>query len=426
MATVQTQIRSEVRSEASGPALRISVWGHVLIFLAAFLLFLSRRPDAILNAQFFAEDGKIWYQHAYESGLGCLLIPDGGYLHTASRLIALVSLLLPLAYAPLWMNLCALTLQILPVNLFLSSRFSAVDLRLRFCCAALYVGLPNSSEIDANITTLQWHLALLAVLVLLAKPTASKLWAIFDFVVLVLLSLDGPNGILLIPLAAILWWKRRDAQSLARFVSLLPGAIIQLAVMHSAVRNVGSNGATVGRLIRIVVRQVFLAALVGADNHAIHHMQRYLVWATVGAILGLGVVAYALVRAPLEVKLFVLFGAGVFAAALKAPLITGKGPEWEFAFLVAAGCRYWFLPMLSFLAALIWIAAERNNPAILRGATIIALLLTPIGVYKNWRYEPFADLHFSQYVEQFKNAAPGTRVKIPINPPGWEMELVKR
>src|SRR5438874_2102822 len=66
-------------------------------------------------------------------------------------------------------------------QLLLVLRFSAIDLRLRFCCAALYVGLPNSAEIDANITTLQWHLALLAMIVLLAKPMASKLWMVFDF-----------------------------------------------------------------------------------------------------------------------------------------------------------------------------------------------------------------------------------------------------
>src|SRR5438105_8006270 len=182
MAVIQPHARYEVANDVSGPAtLKVEAWGHVLIFLIAFGLFLSRRPDAILNAQFFAEDGRIWYQHAYQYGLKCLLIPDGGYLHTVSRLIALVSLLVPLAYAPLLMNLCAMALQILPINFFLFSRFSSIDLRLRFCCAALYVGLPNSAEIDANITTLQWHLALLAMIVLLAKPMASKLWMVFDF-----------------------------------------------------------------------------------------------------------------------------------------------------------------------------------------------------------------------------------------------------
>lgn len=404
---------------------RIRAWGHSLVFGAAFVLFLSRRPDAILNAQFFAEDGKIWYAHAYQYGLRCLLIPDGGYLHTVSRLIALVSLLVPLAYAPLLMNLCAMALQILPINFFLSSRFSAIDVRLRFCCAALYVGLPNSAEIDANITTLQWHLALLAVLVLLSKPVESKVWMVVDFTVLVLLSLDGPNGFLLIPLAAILWWKRRDPQSLVRLVAIVPGAMVQLAVMNSAARAMAGNGATLERLIRILARRVFLSALVGGDNHGIHHMRRYLVGSAIIVILGIGAVVHAVLRAQLELKLFVLFGAAVLAAALKAPLI-GEYPQWELAFQIAAGCRYWFFPMLSFLAALIWIVTEAKNPNWLRAATLMVLLLMPIGIYKDWRYQPFVDLTFEKYVEEFKTATPGTVVRIPVNPPGWQMELVKR
>jgi hypothetical protein len=49
---------------------------HVIVFLSAFLLIFSRRPDAVLNAQFFAEDGQRWFADAYQMGFRCLLIPD--------------------------------------------------------------------------------------------------------------------------------------------------------------------------------------------------------------------------------------------------------------------------------------------------------------------------------------------------------------
>jgi hypothetical protein len=49
---------------------------HVIVFLFAFLLIFSRRPDAILNAQFFAEDGQRWFADAYQRGWHCLVIPD--------------------------------------------------------------------------------------------------------------------------------------------------------------------------------------------------------------------------------------------------------------------------------------------------------------------------------------------------------------
>src|SRR5438552_16115464 len=46
---------------------------HVVILIAAFLIVFSRRPDAILNAQFFAEDGPRWYADAYQFGVRSLL-----------------------------------------------------------------------------------------------------------------------------------------------------------------------------------------------------------------------------------------------------------------------------------------------------------------------------------------------------------------
>jgi hypothetical protein len=49
---------------------------HPIVFLSGFLLIFSRRPDAVSNAQFFAEDGQRWFADAYQLGLRCLLIPD--------------------------------------------------------------------------------------------------------------------------------------------------------------------------------------------------------------------------------------------------------------------------------------------------------------------------------------------------------------
>jgi len=34
---------------------------QVCIFMTAFAILISRRPDALFDAQFWAEDGKYWY-----------------------------------------------------------------------------------------------------------------------------------------------------------------------------------------------------------------------------------------------------------------------------------------------------------------------------------------------------------------------------
>jgi hypothetical protein len=182
---------------------------HLLVFLTAAAIVVSRRPDALFNAQFFAEDGAVWFPDAYNFGFRCLVLTNGGYLHTLTRLIALLSVLFPFIAAPVVMNLCALFVQVLPANLFLSDRFSQIPMVWRLLWAFLYVALPDSFEIDANITTIQWHLALTACLVLFALPAKSWGWRVFDIATLVLISVDGPLGILLVPVAATLWWIRR-------------------------------------------------------------------------------------------------------------------------------------------------------------------------------------------------------------------------
>src|SRR5262245_30502970 len=165
---------------------------HAGLFFVCLLILYSRRPDAVLNAQFYAEDGARWYRDAYEWGWRCLLIPETGYLQTLSRLIALFALLFPFASAPLVMNLFALSIQILPVNLFLSRRFTGVPLFARLTGSLLYLGLPNSIEIHANTTNIQWHLGLVCVLILLGKTGQSKLWNVTDVCALVLLAFDSP------------------------------------------------------------------------------------------------------------------------------------------------------------------------------------------------------------------------------------------
>ena len=403
---------------------------QALIFLAAFLLMVSRRPDAVLHAQFFAEDGKFWYADAYHFGLRCLLMPESGYLHTLSRSIALVSVLFPLSLAPLVMNLFAIVVQILPVNLFLSSRFSAIPFSTRLLGSFIYIALPNSFEVDANITTIQWHLALVALLVLFSQIDTGRASRFLGYAALLFISVDGPLGILLVPVAALVHWKRRTDQSLLSLSLLIPGSLLQLLVIvlsHS--RRVAGNGVNFYRLLSILGRQVFLSALVGsktvaalviADSPFLFPLEVF------SAFLGVTIVIYAVRYAPLELKLFFCFAISIVAVSLVHPIATtlGRRAQWEMLQIPGIGVRYYFFPMLAFLAALFWIA-EKSKTAILRYAAIGILFLLPIGVFRDWVYPPFADLHFQVFVDQFNRAAPGTMVTIPVNP-DWQMQLTKR
>lgn len=404
------------------------------LFLTGFLIIFSRRPDAILNAQFWAEDGQRWYADAYQFGLRCLLIPDelGGYFHSASRLAALVSLIFPLSLAPLVMNLCAIAVQILPASIFLSSRFSNIAVWKRLAAAFVYFALPNTYEVNANATTIQWHLGLLACMVLLAPSTRSWKWHVFDGIALVLISLDSPVGVVLLPVAAVMWWMRRTRASAISLGLLLPGAVIQgLTVLLSRARPVAPNGANWHRLISILGGQIFLSPLLGNRTlirMAWRHFPDYIfARETFAFVLGMAILFYVLRYAPAELKLFVLFGFTILALSLARP-IPGilPLPQWELMSFPGHGNRYYFLPSVSFLAGLAWIAdSAAKAPRWIAG---LLLLLLPLGIYRDWRYPQFTDLHFREYASEFESSPPGTKIAIPLNPVNaahWTMELTK-
>jgi len=408
---------------------------QVLIFLIAFAIVYLRRPDALTNAQFYAEDGAVWYPQAYQFGVRSFLIPVAGYLHALIRSAALFSLLFPFSQAPLVMNLCAIVVQILPVNVFLSSRFSRISFRMRLLGAFLYMALPNSYEIHANITNVQWHLVLLACLLLLARPAEGMAWKIFDGAVLILTPLSSPIGILLVPVAAVLWWRDRAPQRAAAAAFLIPGAVIEgiTILFHLHTRQLGNlaagglvsseNGATIARLVHILGRQIFLASLVGLNTQNMFSEASFI--GIAAAAVGLTVLAYALWRGPVEIKLFILFALTALAVALISPLAGPPDlPQWEWL-CQGAGNRYYFLPMLAFLASLFWLIGYPRAPQNLRYLGLILLLLLPVGIFQDWQFPAFRDYQFQRYADQFDRARSGDKLTIPINP-GLSMNIIKR
>ena len=142
--------------------------------------------------------------------------------------------------------------------------------------------------------------------------------------------------------------------------------------------------------------------------------------------LGLVALTYAVVRAPVELKLFIGFSFAVLALALIRPLAGSPDqPQWKWLYFPGTSNRYFYLPILAFLCALLWIAA-RAKPRTIRYTAAVLLAVGLLGMRRDWRYPPFEDMHFREYASRFQAAPSGTEMVIPLNPPPWKMELVKR
>lgn len=411
-----------------------------IIFVFSFLVLFSRRPDAFLNAQFWAEDGKFWYADAYQFGLRSLLMAEAGYLHTFPRLVGYLALLFPLALAPLVMNLCAIVFQILPVNLFLSSRFSSIPLGIRALGSLIYLAIPNSFEIHANATNIQWHLALLGCLVLLAEPGITLAWRVFDATALAVVAIDSPLGVPLIPIAALLWWQRKDRESRFALAMLVPGTVLQLLVaILSHSRRSAPNGATFGRLTCILGGQVFLSSLLGIRTfiqfYFVDHLNYLFLVEAISMILGLAVIAYTLCFAPAKLKIFILFASLVLVMGLSHPLASMESEyqQWELMQIPGVCNRYYFFPMLALLASLVWMLTldtPRSKSRIPQYTAAALLSLLLIGICRDYEYRPFKDLQFQKFAREFDGATPGFQLTIPLNPVlqgyDWSMHLTKR
>ena len=405
---------------------------HAAIFVGAFLLIFLRRPDALLNAQFYAEDGTFFFADAYQFGWHSLLQPYGGYLHTPSRFVGLLANLFPFGIAPLVMNLCAIVVQILPIHIFLSARFNAIPLYTRLLGAFLYLALPNAFEIHANTANIQSHMALVACLVLLAKPDDRLAWRIFDFGALILFSLGSLMGILLLPVAALLRWVRKDPRYTLALAAMIPGSLVQMTILFfTDSRRPAPNGASFARLVNITGGQIFFSSILGVRTaiqlyfHSRLHSLFFI--DAIALVIGLPFILYALRYAPTGLRLFLLFAALVLAAALAHPIVNfvGNQEQWQLLQVPGVGNRYYFFPMLAFLATLVWMAMNSGAKSKLSRICAVAVLaFLPVGIFRDWQYRPFHDLNFKKYAADFDRAAPGTQFTIPINP-DWTMQLTK-
>ncbi len=403
----------------------------VFVFLVSVVAVVSRRPDVLFHAQFWAEDGKFWYADAYNLGvIEPFLHPAAGYFQTLPRLAALMAQPFPMTLAPLLMNCLGIGIQILPVLFLLSSRCRNLgSLAGRALFVFFYLALPNSQEMHVNITNQQWRLAFLTLLIVFAEPGKTALWDAFDYAAIVLCGLTGPFIVFIAPIAAIFylmesrtrrrWWLTVlcGCGALVEFLSVwIAGGSERIA---NAVR-----AASPQLLIQILAKQVFLAVLIGrrgVGDFSFASTGGMLLAAFV-VLAGLAIEIYVLWKAPLPWKCLLVFSTMILASSLAWPMTSS--PQWP-ALLQSGGVRYWFFSLLAFTACLVWLL-ERQNPAWLRRAGAALLIVTMVGVVQDWGHPRPVDLKFAAYVENFRAAPAGTTFKIPLNPVGWYMELMKR
>jgi hypothetical protein len=424
----------------------IRPWHLALLGVGFALLVLSRKPDVLLHAELWGDDGWRWYPDAYNLGIASLAQPAAGYLNTLQRLIGLAVQPLPLAWVPTVFAAVGLAVQIAPALFLVSDRMAAAWPQLwpRLAFAIVALVLPNELDLYVNLTNSQWNLALLAFLVLVSAPPETRAGQIFDSLVLLLGGLSGPFCLMLAPVATWQVIEQRSRTSFARAAILGATALVQLGCMLGSphARSAAPLGAGPRSLARIVALDVLLGAQLGfftvREIPALPHWQDNLLplaVAAAGAVLG----ASALLRGSPLLRKFALFAGLVFVAALISPQVattdthwimkTTDGvihvivnqfahvPQWAVMTMPPMGNRYYTFPMLAWVGVLFTLAADRS--ILLRGAGLALLAVMLVwGIPHDWHEMRFPPTDFVARARAFAVAPRYTVMQFPINPPG--------
>jgi hypothetical protein len=410
-------------ARSRGPDGTSQKW-HLLTFLMAFAIVFSRRPDALLHAQFYGEDGAIWFAQAYNWGpWKALFWIYNGYLHMFPRLIAAGALLGPFRHAPLIENLAALALQAIPANILLSRRSATWGpVRFRAVLAGLYLVLPNIGVMVGTITESQWVLALCAFLLLVAVPPRSTRERAFDLSIFVLCILTGPFCIVLLPVVLLSFLRNRTKWNRLNSLTFFVGSLIQTGALtlHDSSRYRPTLGAGADLFLQVLGGQIYLGTLFGSNMLSVSLKFTTLLFVT---SIGTFVVLAACSMSPV-MRRFNYFSAALLAASLASPIVypVAGASAWEIL-AKTPGAHYWFFPSLAFGWSIAWCLRSRNQVVQIVAASMAFLMI--VGVIRDFRYPAFQDDRFADYAHRLDEAPKNTVIVIPQNPPGWKLKLIK-
>ena len=188
--------------------------------LAAALIVL-RNPAALFRAEFWAEDGTVYFRTALGSGAPSLVMPVYGYLNSLARVIAWVATLMPVLWTPYLYAAATLTVNSFTVAYVTRPGFAwLIPKRAhRILVACLLTLAPGAGETFLNVSNLTNCLGLLALLMLLEMP---RFLSPLKFAALLGIGLSSGHMVILMPLILYLAIRGRRPSHLVLLLALVP------------------------------------------------------------------------------------------------------------------------------------------------------------------------------------------------------------
>ena len=373
------------------------------LLLLSFVLLFLRRPDAFLNPQFYAEDGRLLFMNAQELGVASLLSPYHGGYYFAQRLVAYLGTFVSIAFAPHFYNLAALCITLGVVAYLAQIRINS---RFKPLLALAVVAIPTNGDMFMRMVNIHWILALGLLALLISKDASRRRDLFFDTAVALPVALTGPFSLLWLPLFAVRAALRRSRGSFWLLGVVAVGAGVQFMVLDSH-RSAGEfrwmNPNWFGHF-GYGISGVLLLGM-----HYVHKIPNSMILVLVSLSLYVALTAHALAKR--DLRRLLLLAAGM-AVLLSTAIAYRRAPEYLSGHI---GNRYAYLPTISLVWALI-LTLETAGTA---GRCAVTLLgLTAVASLTRFQERPFTDYNWREASLAIGGLEPA---KVPINPPGWSI-----
>ncbi|WP_342753729.1 glucosyl transferase [Pantoea sp. MBD-2R] len=404
----------------------------ILIFCGIFLAIMSRRPDIILSAQPWAEDGKIWMEGIYNKGFwNTVILPQNGYYQTISILAYGIGLFFGVEHASFTANVIAISIRCFFLMFILSSRFDFIKMRYRVAAALYFLLMPNLVEGYVNITNAHWYLSMYLMAIVMTDDAKTKAWKAHDYALIILSGLSGPFIAFIAPgLLIKRLYQRKGILNTLKGINTFDVLftlcfLIQVAaIIHSsgADRSSAPLGATFPLLADIISFRVVGGSFF--TNDLISSLREKTAINIVVFLILSSLIIYNFIRSDWRFKAACLLPILMIGFALAKPMMSPTEPQWPVFLMGGAGERYFFVTNFSLFCFILFMLSkvDKYSKIIL---PLLAVIVLPV-LISSFKIKPLDEVGYMKDIEKFKTIPDGQEMEIQINPPGWAMNLIKK